>query len=66
MHSFVFICECSTGLENLAQATVTSFPTDIVASAEVTEIPKVGPSLPAHTAPGPDFGKQVGLLVLKP
>lgn len=59
------MCECSAGLEDLAQATVTSFPTDTVASAEVIEIPKVGPSLPAHTAPGPDFGKQVRLLILK-
>ncbi|XP_037535813.1 extended synaptotagmin-1 [Nematolebias whitei] len=46
------------GLGDLAQATVTSFPADTLASAEVKEIPKVCPSLPAHTAPGPNFGKQ--------
>ncbi|XP_017271509.1 extended synaptotagmin-1 [Kryptolebias marmoratus] len=48
----------STGLGDLAQATVTSLPTDTVASTEVTEIPKVGPSLPPHTVPGPNFGKE--------
>ncbi|XP_061583523.1 extended synaptotagmin-1 isoform X2 [Cololabis saira] len=50
-----------TGLDSLAQSTVTSLPTDTMRSAEVTEIPKVGPVLPPHTAPSQVFGKE-GLL----
>ncbi|KAM4740364.1 uncharacterized protein esyt1b [Anableps anableps] len=47
-----------TGLGGLAQATVTGLPTDPAPSAKVTEIPKVAPSLPPHTVPAQDFGKQ--------
>ncbi|KAM6927192.1 uncharacterized protein FYW49_003387 [Xenentodon cancila] len=50
-----------TGLDSLAQSTVTGLPTDTMRSAEVTEIPKVGPVLPPHTAPSQVFGKE-GLL----
>ncbi|XP_007566125.1 extended synaptotagmin-1-like [Poecilia formosa] len=47
-----------TGLGGLAQATVTGLPTDPAPPAGVTGIPKVAPSLPPHTVPGQDFGKQ--------
>ncbi|KAK5614739.1 hypothetical protein CRENBAI_018701 [Crenichthys baileyi] len=47
-----------TGLGGLAQATVTGLPFDPAPSAKVTEIPKVGPSLPPHTVPGQNFGKE--------
>ncbi|XP_023181320.1 extended synaptotagmin-1 [Xiphophorus maculatus] len=47
-----------TGLGGLAQATVTGLPTGPAPPAKVTEIPKVAPSLPPHTVPGQDFGKQ--------
>uniref|UniRef100_A0A3B5MUP8 Extended synaptotagmin-like protein 1b n=1 Tax=Xiphophorus couchianus TaxID=32473 RepID=A0A3B5MUP8_9TELE len=50
--------KCRTGLGGLAQATVTGLPTDPAPPAKVTEIPKVAPSLPPHTVPGQDFGKQ--------
>ncbi|XP_031701813.1 extended synaptotagmin-1 [Anarrhichthys ocellatus] len=44
-----------TGLGNLAQATVTSLPTDTLGPAEVTEV------LQPHTTPSQDFGEE-GLL----
>ncbi|XP_075966458.1 uncharacterized protein LOC142970246 [Anarhichas minor] len=44
-----------TGLANLAQATVTSLPTDTLGPAEVTEV------LQPHTTPSQDFGEE-GLL----
>ncbi|MEQ2262801.1 hypothetical protein XENORESO_021694, partial [Xenotaenia resolanae] len=47
-----------TGLGGLAQATVTGLPMDPAPSAKVTEMPKVGPSLPPHTVPGQNFGKE--------
>ncbi|XP_034389586.1 extended synaptotagmin-1 isoform X1 [Cyclopterus lumpus] len=50
-----------TGLGNLAQATVTSLPTDTLGPAEVTEIPKAGEVLQPHTTPSQDFGEE-GLL----
>lgn len=51
---------CSSGLDNLAHATVTGLPVDTVGPAEVTEIPKA--VLPPHTDPSQDFGKEVGLV----
>ncbi|XP_041835987.1 extended synaptotagmin-1 isoform X2 [Melanotaenia boesemani] len=50
-----------TGLDDLAHATITGLPTDSTKPAKVTEMPKVGPVLPSHTAPSQDFGKE-GLL----
>ncbi|XP_036007473.1 extended synaptotagmin-1 [Fundulus heteroclitus] len=47
-----------TGLGGLAQATVTGLPTDPAPQTKVPEISKVGPSLPPHTVPGRDFGKE--------
>ncbi|KAM6947937.1 extended synaptotagmin-1 [Lycodopsis pacificus] len=44
-----------TGLGNLAQATVTSLPTDTLGPAEVTQV------LQPHTTPSQDFGEE-GLL----
>ena len=56
----VFVCESSPDLDSLAQSTVTGLPT---MSAEVTEIPEVGPVLPPHTAPSQVFGKEVGFIM---
>nr|XP_015815114.2 extended synaptotagmin-1 [Nothobranchius furzeri] len=47
-----------SGLKDLAQATFSGLPSDPVVSAEVTGTPKVAPSLPPHTAPGPRFAKE--------
>uniref|UniRef100_A0A1A8FVB5 Extended synaptotagmin-like protein 1b n=1 Tax=Nothobranchius korthausae TaxID=1143690 RepID=A0A1A8FVB5_9TELE len=47
-----------SGLKDLAQATFSGLPSDPVVSAEVTGAPKVAPSLPPHTAPGPRFAKE--------
>lgn len=52
----------STGLGNLAEATVTGLPAETVGPAEITEIPKAGEALPPHTTPRQDFGKEVGLV----
>lgn len=48
-----------TGLDNLAHATVSSFPADTPGPADVPEIPKA--VLPPHTAPSQHFAKE-GLL----
>lgn len=52
---------CSTGLGNLAHATVTGLRAETVGPAEVTEIPKAGEVLPPHTTLSQGFGKEVGL-----
>ncbi|MEQ2165093.1 hypothetical protein GOODEAATRI_013481, partial [Goodea atripinnis] len=50
---------CISVIGGLAQATVTGLPFDPAPSAKVTEMPKVGPSLPPHTVPGQNFGKEL-------
>lgn len=56
------MCECSTGVDNLAHAIVTGLPAETLEPAEVKEIPKAGEVLPPHTSPSQDFGKEVGLV----
>lgn len=51
-------CWFSSDLSGLAHATVTGLPAETVGPAE---IPQTGEVLPQHTAPGPNFGKEVGL-----
>ena len=57
----MLVCEHRTGLGGLAHATITGLPTDTM---KPTEVPKVGPVLPPHTAPSRDFGKEVGLVMM--
>lgn len=52
------ICWFSSDLGNLAHATVRGLPAETVGPAE---IPQAGEVLPQHTAPGLNFGKEVGL-----
>lgn len=52
------VCWFSSDLSGLAHATVTGLPAETVGPAE---IPQTGEVLPQHTAPGPKFGKEVGL-----
>lgn len=51
------VCLFSSNLGDLAHATVTGLPAETVGPAEV---PQAGEVLPQHTAPGLNFGKEVG------
>lgn len=51
------VCWFSSNLGDLAHATVTGLPAETVGPAEV---PQAGEVLPQHTAPGVNFGKEVG------
>lgn len=52
------VCWFSSDLSALAHVTVASLPAETVGPAEV---PQAGEVLPQHTAPGLNFGKEVGL-----
>lgn len=51
------LCWFSSNLGDLAHATVTGLPAETVGPAEV---PQAGEVLPQRTAPGLNFGKEVG------
>lgn len=47
-------------MDDLAHATVMGLPAEIVGPAEVPDVRAAGEVLPQHTAPGLEFGKEVG------
>lgn len=53
---FVF----SADMGDLAHATVMGLPAETVGPAEVPDVRTAGEVLPQHTAPGLEFGKEVG------
>lgn len=53
---FVF----SADMGDLARSTVMGLPAETVGPAEVPDVPAAGEVLPQRTAPGLEFGKEVG------
>ncbi|XP_068598098.1 extended synaptotagmin-1-like [Brachionichthys hirsutus] len=47
-----------TGLDSLAQATMTGLPVDTLGPATVRGVPDAGEVLPPHSTPSQDFGKE--------
>lgn len=50
----------SADMGDLAHATVMGLPAETVGPAEVPDVRAAGEVLPQHTAPGLEFGKEVG------
>ena len=55
----VCVCDSSTGLDNLAHATVTGLPAETLGPADLKEIPEPGEVLPSYTTTSVDFGREV-------
>lgn len=54
------VCLLSSDLGDLAHAAVTGLPAETVGPAEIPDVSAAGDVLPQHTAPGPEFGTEVG------